>query len=186
MVYFYKSVLYSIYQLQNYNLFMIFETEKLRIRKLLLTDLKPFFKLESNPEVLQYATGDIKTIVACEIELKDLMNRYDKPKNDFWIYAIERKVDKKFIGTVALVKDNVDDEIGYRFIQEYWGKGYATEICKGLISYCRFVGMKKIVGYVVDENIASAKILKRFNFTEVKKFISEDIGLPETKYELIL
>ena len=186
MVYFYKSVLDSIYELQNYNLFMIFETERLRIRKLLFLDLKPFFKLESNPVVLQYATGEIKTIVTCEIELKDLMNRYDKPKNDFWIYAIERKTDKKFIGTVALVKDNVDDEIGYRFIQEYWGKGYATEICEGLISYCKFVGMKKIVGYVVDENIASAKILKRFNFTKVKKFISEDIGLPETKYELIL
>ena len=186
MVYFYKSVLDSIYQWQNYNLFMIFETERLRIRKLLLTDLKLFFKLESNPVVLQYATGEIKTIVACEVELKELMDKYDKFKNDFWIYAIERKYDNKFIGTVALVKDIVDDEIGYRFIEEYWGKGYATEICKGLISYCKFVGMKKIVGYVVDENIASAKILKRFNFTEVKKFISDDIGLPETKYELIL
>ncbi len=128
----------------------------------------------------------LKTAIECEIELKELIDKYEKPLNDFWIYAIDRKVDSKFVGTVALVKDNVDDEIGYRFVQEYWGKGYATEICKGLIIYCKSVGMKKIVGYVVDENIASAKILKRFNFTEVKKFVSEDIGLPETKYELVL
>ena len=165
---------------------MIFETERLRIRKLVLTDLNSFFKLESNPKVLQYATGNVKTIVECEVELNELMDRYDKNKNDFWIYAIEQKSDSEFVGTVALVKDNIDDEIGYRFIQEYWGKGYATEICSGLITYCKSIGMKKIVGYVVDENIASTKILKRFNFTEVKKFISEDIGLPETKYQLIL
>jgi ribosomal-protein-alanine N-acetyltransferase len=165
---------------------MIFETERLLIRKLILTDLTPFYKLESNPLVLQYATGEVKTVIECETELKELIDKYEKPLNDFWIYAIEQKVDSKFVGTVALVKDNVDDEIGYRFIEEYWGKGYATEICKGLITYCKSVGIKKIVGYVVDENIASAKILKRFNFTEVKKFISEDIGLPETKYELVL
>ena len=165
---------------------MIFETERLLIRKLTMFDLDSFFKLESNPLVLKYATGDVKTIIACEKELKDLIARYEKRLNDFFIYAVERKADTFFIGTVALVKDNIDDEIGYRFIEDYWGNGYATEICKGLITYCRSVGMKKIVAYVVDANIASAKVLKRFNFVVVKKFISEDIGLPETKYELVL
>lgn len=42
------------------------------------------------------------------------------------------------------------------------------------------------MGYVVDENIASAKILEKLNFKVVKKFISDDIHLPETKYELEL
>jgi hypothetical protein len=46
--------------------------------------------------------------------------------------------------------------------------------------------MPKIVGYVVDENIASAKILEHFNFKAVQYFVSDDIKLPETKYELIL
>lgn len=165
---------------------MIFETERLLIRKLILTDLKSFYKLESNPLVLQYATGEVKTINECESELKELIDKYEKPTNDFWIYTIERKYDGNFIGTVALVKENEEDEIGYRFIQEYWGKGYATEICEGLITYCKSIGMKKIIGNVVDDNIASAKILRRFKFIEVNKFISEDLGLPETKYKLIL
>ncbi len=165
---------------------MIFETERLQIRKLKMSDLEGFFKLESNPLVLQYATGDVKTISECNEELKELILKYENPKNDFWIYTVEQKSDKAFIGTVALVKDNGDDEIGYRFIQEYWGKGFATEICKELIVYCKSIGMKKIVGNVVDENIASTKVLERFNFKKVSKFISEDIGLPETRYELVL
>lgn len=166
---------------------MIFETERLVIRSLLISDLDSFFELESNPKVLQYATGEVKTLLECEKELNELIEKYDSDKNDFWIYGIERKIDKQFIGTLALVKDDAgDDEIGYRFIERFWGNGYASELCEGLIVYCKQIGMKKIIGNVVNENIASEKILLKYGFEKVKEFISEDIGLPETKYQLIL
>lgn len=166
---------------------MIFETKRLLIRKLQVVDIEPFYELESNPKVLQYATGEPKNLEESKEDLKQLIVRYTNKKNDFWIYAIERKSDNEFVGTVALVKDEEgNDEIGYRFIERYWGNGFATELCEGLIHYCKSVGMKKLIGCVVDENIASAKILERFNFVAIEKFISDDIGLPETKYELIL
>jgi len=166
---------------------MIFETKRLLIRKLQVVDIEPFYELESNPKVLQYATGEPKNLEESKEDLKQLIVRYTNKKNDFWIYAIERKSDNEFVGTVALVKDEEgNDEIGYRFIERYWGNGFATELCEGLIQYCKSVGMKKLIGCVVDENIASAKILERFNFVAIEKFISDDIGLPETKYELIL
>ncbi|RLK06556.1 GNAT family N-acetyltransferase [Tenacibaculum discolor] len=166
---------------------MIFETKRLLIRKLQVVDIEPFYELESNPKVLQYATGEPKNLEESKEDLKQLIARYTNKKNDFWIYAIERKSDNEFVGTVALVKDEEgNDEIGYRFIERYWGNGFATELCEGLIQYCKSVGMKKLIGCVVDENIASTKILERFNFVAIEKFISDDIGLPETKYELIL
>ena len=165
---------------------MIFETERLIVRKLVLEDLNSFHEMQSNPNVMQYATGEVKSLQAHEIELNELISKYILPNNDFWIYAIERKSDKNFIGTLALVKDEGEDEIGYRFLEKYWSRGYATEICGGLIKYCKSIKMKKIIGYVVDKNIASAKILERFHFKIVKRFISEDIKLPETKYELYL
>lgn len=165
---------------------MIFETERLLIRKLTLDDLEPFHQLESNSNVLKYATGEVKNLTENKTELLDLMSRYKKHYNDFWIYAIERKSDKNFIGTLALVKDGIDDEIGYRFLEKYWRNGYGFEVCKGTINYCKQLNFKKLVGYVVDENKASAKILEKLNFIIVKKFISEDLILPETKYELEL
>ena len=165
----------------------IFKTERLSVRLLRLTDLNPFHKMQSNPLVMQYATGKIKEIDAHLEELKRLILKYQNPNNNFWIYAIERKSDNKFIGTCALVKDGEDDEIGYRFLQEYWSNGYGNEICKGLVDFCKKkIGFKKLIAYAVDKNIASAKILKKLNFKEVKKFISDDIKLPETKYELML
>ena len=165
---------------------MIFETERLLVRKLIIEDLQPFYKLESNPKVLQYATGEVKTLEEAKADLESIIVKYNLPKNDFWIYAIETKADKQFVGTLALVKDEGDDEIGYRFIEDFWGNSYGFEICGGLILYCKINGMKKIIGYVVDKNIASAKIIERYHFKKVSTFISDDIGLPETKYELIL
>ncbi|PQJ78187.1 GNAT family N-acetyltransferase [Polaribacter porphyrae] len=164
---------------------MIFETERLQVRKLILKDLLPFHKMQSNPKVMQFADGEIKTLQGHEKELKLLVEKYQKKNNDFWIYAIERKQDKEFIGTVALVKDDNDDEIGYRFLEKYWGNDYGFEICKGLINYCKKMGFSKIVGYVVDKNIASAKILEKLNFIKVDSFINDE-HQQETKYILKL
>lgn len=166
---------------------MIFETERLEVRHLKTEDIAGYYKLQSDPLVLKYATGEVDTYEGIKQNLKEVIDKYNVPNNDFWIYAVENKKNKIFLGTVALVKDeNGDNEIGYRFIREYWGKGYGYEVCEGLISYVKKIKIPKLISYVVNENIASAKILKRLNFKYVNESVSEDIGLPETKYELIL
>ena len=166
---------------------VIFETNRLMVRKLQMSDLDPFHTMQSNPKVMQYADVEVKSLKAHKKELQDLIGYYQKEKNDFWIYAIERKEDQKFIGTLAFVKDDQqDDEIGFRFLQKYWGLGYGSEIGLALIDYCRFVNMPKLIGYVIDKNIASAKILQKLGFEAVEKGIEKETGLPETKYQLKL
>jgi ribosomal-protein-alanine N-acetyltransferase len=165
---------------------MIFETERLIVRKLILDDVISFHEMQSNPNVMRFADGGLKTFDEHSQELSDLIKKYALENNDFWIYAIEKKSDSKFIGTLALVKDVIDDEIGYRLLEKYWNHGYAFEICEATVVYCKKIGIKKLVGYVADENVASVKILERLNFKVVKKMINEDIQLPETKYQLEL
>jgi ribosomal-protein-alanine N-acetyltransferase len=165
---------------------MIFETNRLLVRKLKKNDLKAFHKMQSNLLVMQYATGITKSIEAHALELDDLISKYNLVDNSFWIYAIVRKSDAVFIGTVALIKNGDADEIGYRFLQEYWGNGFGTEVCKGIIEYCRKNKFIKLIAYAVDANIASNKILQKLDFKFVKKQIAEDLQLPETKYQLYL
>jgi RimJ/RimL family protein N-acetyltransferase len=165
---------------------MIFETENVLVRKLVSSDLQAFHKMQSNPEVMQFTTGVVKNLEEHKIELDDLISKYNLADNNFWIYAIESKSDTAFIGTVALVKDAGNDEIGYRFLQEYWGKGYGTETCQGLIYYCKKKNFKKLTAYAVDANIASQKILEKLDFKFVRRQIAEDLQLSEIKYELHL
>ena len=165
---------------------MIFETERLIVRKLVAEDLEAFHKMQSNPKVMQYTTGIVKDLDGHKIEIQELISKYDFVGNDFWIYAIVRKRDAVFIGTVALVKDNGNDEIGYRFLEEFWGNGFGTETCKGLIAYCKVNNFEKLTAYALNANIASQKILEKLNFKFVKRQIAEDLQLSEIKYELHL
>ena len=165
---------------------IIFETERLLVRKLLMSDLKSFHAMQSNPKVMQYVTGEVKSIDKHKKELSELIEKYDKKNNSFWIYAAEEKLTKSFVGTCALIKDGDDDELGYRFLEEYWGLGYGLELCKGLIGYCKELGFPKLIGYVVDINIASSKILAKCDFKIVEKGLDPNLKIPDTKYELIL
>lgn len=165
---------------------MIFETQRLAIRKLMMKDLLHFHEMQSNPKVMQFVTGDVKTLDEHKIELNSLIKKYDFPNNDFWIYSVIRKQDNIFVGTVAFVKDKNDDEIGYRFLEKFWGFGYGFELVEGILKYCKSIKINRLIAYVVDENIASKKILEKLNFKKVTHFVSEDLGLPETKYQIEL
>ena len=163
---------------------MIFETERLIVRKLILDDLNPFHQMQSNPLVMQYTSGDVKSMEAHREELQELIEKYDISNNDFWIYAIENKSSFEFIGTVALVKDGEDDEIGYRLLEKHWGNGFGYEVSKGLINYCKTIGFEKLIAYVVDKNSASKRILEKLNFQFVSEKILEEEQLLEIKYKL--
>jgi RimJ/RimL family protein N-acetyltransferase len=165
----------------------IFKTDRLIIRKLEESDLDLFHKMQSNRNVMRFVRANIMTFEENKKDLKKLILGYNQADNDFFIYAIERKSDGVFIGSVALVKDvNNDDEIGYRFLEKYWGMGYGTEIVKGLIDYCRNRGLFKIIANVAPKNVASYKIIKKARFKFVKDFVSDDLKIPEQKFELIL
>lgn len=166
---------------------IIYKTERLVVRKLNHDDFEPFHLMQSNINVMKYVRGKAMTYNENKEELPKLIEFYDKKENDFWIYAIIRKVDDLFLGTVALVKDdNKDDEIGYRFLEKYWGNGYGTEVFNGLIDYCKSIGIKKIIACVAVENMASLKIIKKAGFHFVENFVSDNLKIPEKKYILEL
>ena len=165
----------------------IFETERLSVRKLQLTDFEPFNKMQCNRKVMQYVRARPMTYDENKEELRKLIKMYTVPNNDFWIYAIERKEDNAFVGTLALVKDeNNDDEIGYRFLEKHWNNGYGREIVEGLIDYCKNEGFTKLIACVAIKNVASTKIIQNSGFQFVKDFVSDDLKVPEQKFELIL
>lgn len=166
---------------------IIFETERLTARNLIYADLEEFHKMQSNINVMKYTKGVAMTFEENETELKKLIDFYKKPNNGFWVYAVERKKDNVFLGTVALIENDLGEyEIGFRFLEKYWGYGYGTEIVKGLIEYSKKKGFKQLTAFVVHKNTASTKIIEKYGFEFVKDLVSDDLKLPERKYMLEL
>jgi len=166
---------------------MIYQTERLLIRKLKSSDINPFHEMQGNEKVMRYTDGTAKTYEEDVIDLQRVIDFYEKPNNDFWVWVVERKKDNAFLGTVALIKDdNSNDEIGYRFLEKYWNNGYAFESMMGLIDYCKQIGLKQIVAEVIVKNKASEHIIKKAGFQLVKEYICDDLKLLERMYRLEL
>ena len=65
------------------------------------------------------------------------------------------------------IKFNEENEIdiGFRFFQKEWGRGYATEAAKATIKYgISTLNMSQFVGRAAKENIASIKVLEKIGF----------------------
>ena len=85
------------------NLQSIFETRRLIVRKLKISDLDASHKMQNNPKVMRYVTGEVKSMGAHQKELIRLIKFYEKEENDFLIHAVVRKSESEFLGTVALI-----------------------------------------------------------------------------------
>lgn len=81
----------------------------------------------------------------------------------FGFYAVVLAENGFTIGICGLIKrptlDNVD--IGYAFLPQYWGKGYAFEAAKAAFDLGKSLGIERIVAIVSSHNSASKALLNK-------------------------
>ncbi|MEY4238307.1 MAG: hypothetical protein RL339_908 [Pseudomonadota bacterium] len=70
----------------------------------------------------------------------------------------------RLIGCIGLAADGDAVELGYWLGREHWGKGYASEAARAVISVARVLGHKRLVaGHFID-NPASGRVLRKVGF----------------------
>ena len=141
---------------------VILETNRLLLRELDVNDAERFYQLNENPKVIQY-TGN--SAFASLAEAKDFLSNYQDYKlNGFGRWAVIDKQTEAFLGWCGLKFCEVENEvdIGFRFFEEHWNHGYATESAKACLEYgFEKLGLRRIVGRAMKENIASVKVLEK-------------------------
>lgn len=156
---------------KNYNIIM--ETPRLILRNMELTDAPFFFELNSDPEVTKY-TGDgaFKTIQEAEDITHYVISQYTKYGYGRWL-VIEKESGNS-VGWCGLkfLEETQEVDLGYRFMQKYWNKGYATEAAKPCIDYgFNVLKLDRIIGRAMKENAGSINVLKKTGMT----FFKEDL-----------
>ncbi len=159
---------------------MQLETNRLIMRPFEETDAEGLFLLDSNPEVMKYVGG----VVSTEIEqsrqmIEFIQNQYKE--NGVGRLAVIEKSSNILIGWSGLkyLTKEINGmknvyELGYRFLPEYWGKGYATETAIAALSYA-FSEIKTDVVYAmaVTENAGSNHVLRKLGFEELGTFLDD-------------
>lgn len=164
------------------------ETERLILRELVPEDEAGFFAMDSNPEVHRYIGRDpVTNIEQIREAIENIRNQY--VENGIGRWAVILKETGEFIGWSGLkVERNVNGhdrfyDLGYRFGQEHWGKGYACESARAFVDL-GFNEMKLSVinAYVDVENKGSRNVLEKCGLRSLNTFICD--GDPHLWYEL--
>ena len=161
----------------------IIETERLYLRKFMLKDASALFKMNSNPNVLQY-TGDapFKNIKTTEDFIKNY-NHYETYNMGRW--AVCGKKQGEFLGWCGL-KYHLDEDyidVGYRFFEKHWNKGFATEATKGVLSYAfNVLRIQDVYAYVDKRNPGSMKVAEKSGLSFLKEALHE--GNPTNIYHI--
>ena len=165
---------------------ILFETERLIIKRLGIDDRKHFAELFTDPRVLE-------PIPQKAFTENQITERFNKSLNfelsdlgtQKCACGIYEKGEIEMIGlALFLLNGDNENELGYRFRADYWGKGYGTETTKGMLEFYFNVMKTDIVTADVNiANLASVKILDKF-MTIVKEFFNERDNCIDRQYEL--
>ncbi len=161
---------------------LIFETKRTIVRQYTLDDLQDFFRINSDKDVMRYIRKP-KTFEETQQFLVDTLEYYNKyPQLGRW--AAYENITGAFIGSVAIIPipGTEDLQLGYAFLKEHWGKGYATELAEKGVEYARSLKIDPLYGVVEKPNIASQKVLLKNGFEFIQEL--EEDGKQMYKYKL--
>ena len=163
---------------------IILETKRLFLRTFTEEDAQYIYDLNINPEVTRYTHYPVRDPEhAKEILIKTILPQYVLYNHGRW--AVHLKENFAFIGWCGLKYRAEEEEVdlGYRFKQEYWGRGFATEAAIACINYgFETLNIRRIVGRTEPENIASCLVLEKCGMRYMGE--AEVDGYPVKTYEI--
>lgn len=139
-------------------------SERLLLRKLIITDDKDMFEYSSKAEVTQFLSWNAHTKVQ---QTQEFISRTLKEYNDTksYPYAIVLKSTNKMIGVLRAYDINFSNkncEISYILNPEYQNNGYMVEAINVFKDHCfNDVGFLRIQAKCMVDNESSEKLMKR-------------------------
>lgn len=154
------------------------ETERLILRELVLEDAERMFLLDSNPEVMWFLGRNTVTKVEESSEIIEKIRKQYR-ENGIGRWAVVEKSSNLLIGWSGLkfLTEEINGfknvyEIGYRFLPESWGKGYASESAGASLNYgFNILNVEVIYASATIDNDGSNHVLRKLGFKEKGTFI---------------
>ena len=137
------------------------ETARLYLRQFTPDDLDDLYRIYSDPETMKYLTG-VRTREATEIAIHTMLKRWEE--NNFGMWALVHKIDRKMIGRcgLAFLDKTPEVELGYALDKVYWNQGLATEASFASLNYgFQILKLDRIVAIARPENIASQRVIQK-------------------------
>lgn len=143
---------------------MILETQRLTLREAVRDDAAFILDLLNAPDFIQ-GIGDrgVRTLDHARgyIEARLLSSYRD---HGFGMWVVTPKVEDRPVGLCGLVRREVlpHEDLGYAFLEDCWGRGYAQEAAGAVLTHARSVlGLTTVAAIVNPDNLASRRVLEK-------------------------
>ena len=147
------------------------ETERLILRRKKDEDIPFMVKMFNDDEVREFLGGyPPRDERACTG-----MVRHRKETE----WAVVLKETGEYLGEVHIPKivDSYLGEIGYLFLREHWGKGFAYEAVTAMIEYAQnTLNLKRLYATIDDKGVKSKKLIEKLGFILVAILPESDFG----------
>jgi RimJ/RimL family protein N-acetyltransferase len=148
----------------------ILETERCLLRETWIPDLDSFYEIYSDASVTKY--------------MEDLMERNEEEKYTenyrdliyeiygHGIWTVILKETGEIIGRAGLDERAGYDrpELGFLIGPKWQKKGYAEEVCRGILKWASENDIDEVMSITDPENIPSVNLLKKLGFTRSERF----------------
>ena len=146
---------------------MILETERLALYELIPADA-PFVLELLTSRGFKENIGDrgVRDLEGAQGYIERARAGY--AINGFGLWRCDVKATGEAAGICGLVKrDGLDHpDVGYAFLERFWGRGYASESAAAALAYGRdTVGLKTIVAITTPTNAGSIAVLEKIGLT---------------------
>lgn len=154
---------------------MLFETSRLKIRALTLTDVNDFHSYRSEPTVVEFQGFDVMDMEQAKVFISSLPITPFGQTSEWMQYGIELKSSGKIIGDCGIQLSNGEApqaELGITISHHFQNQGYAKEAIQ---AWLQFLFEEKRIHRVVCitdvKNIACVNLLKSCRFRQEGHFI---------------
>jgi RimJ/RimL family protein N-acetyltransferase len=144
------------------------ETARLTLRRLEFDDAPFLVGLLNQPSFLANI-GDrgVRDVDDAHRYLREgPMALYEK--FGFGLWHVARRADGAAIGICGLLRRDIlpDVDLGYAFVPEYWGQGYAFEAAQATLQHAlRKFGLTRVIGVVSPGNHRSIRVLEKLGMS---------------------
>jgi RimJ/RimL family protein N-acetyltransferase len=138
-------------------------TPRLRLRTITLEDAAFYLELVTDPAFIEHI-GDrgIRSVEDARRALAAGPLAMHEARGHS-LYLVELKVGGRPIGMCGLIKRDTLEEvdIGYAFLPEWRGRGYAFEAGVAVLGYAPSIGLRRVAAITSPDNAASNGLLRK-------------------------
>jgi len=159
-------------------------SERLKFRLMDSQDAQALWQLDQDPQVMKFLNGGKpSSMEQVHNVFIPRMEKYRNSKKGWGIWQVSNKETDEYLGWVLIRPmqfftdtPNVKDlELGWRFFQSTWGKGYATEAAIAVKNaVVEHSDVTHVSALAVADNLASVGVMKKMGMSFVRAYLHKD------------